>query len=37
LLEEESICLKNVFVRIEDCELAERKLADSTCATYYER
>ncbi|MEO7490243.1 MAG: GldM family protein [Ferruginibacter sp.] len=37
LLEGENICIKNVFVTIENCELKERELKDSALATYYER
>jgi GldM C-terminal domain len=37
LIEGEKICIKNVSVTIENCELEERKLTDSACATYYEK
>jgi|GEM_PF-2964398 len=37
LIEGENICIKNVFVTVENCELKERKLKDSACATYYEK
>lgn len=35
LIERENICIKNVFVTVENCELKERKLKDAACAAYY--
>jgi len=34
LIERENICIKNVFVTVENCELKERKLKDYACVAY---
>jgi hypothetical protein len=32
----DSICIKNVFFKIADCDLEDRRLQDSFCVSYYE-